>query len=166
MSGSQIKFIFFDLGDTLVQRVSITPIRFQWITGAAELVKRLRQAGIPLGLISNTGDLSRAQLTSMLPSDFDFDFFETDAVILSSEVGIEKPDLRIFRMAISQAQSNSSPANSFQLDPHNCLFVGESLKEVVAAQQVGMMGACVQHTSQSAMISGLDPLLNELGLLG
>jgi putative hydrolase of the HAD superfamily len=166
MDAAHLKTLFFDLGDTLVRQVTITPLRFDWIPGAADLLRRLRLAQVPLGLISNSGNLTRAQLLAMLPSDFSFDLFETDLVLLSSEVNIEKPDLRIFRLAMSRAQNSDKPRLSLQIDPHHCLFVGESLKEVIAAQQVGMLGACVQRASESARIGNLDTILTEQGLLG
>ena len=161
---NQVKAVFFDLGDTLVRRLSITPPRFEWIPGAQALVKRLRLADIPLGLISNTGSLTRAQLLAMMPNGFSFDLFQSEMVVLSSEVAFEKPDLRIFRLAMSRAQKIADPMIQFQLDASNCVFVGESLKEVIAAQQVGMIGACVQ-TLDSARIGELDVILTDLGLL-
>lgn len=87
-------------------------------------------------------------------------------MLLSSEVSIEKPDLRVFRLAMNRAQSSTNPRLSLQIDPHHCLFVGESLNEVIAAQQVGMLGACVQRASKSAKIGDLDTILTEQGLLG
>jgi HAD superfamily hydrolase (TIGR01509 family) len=114
--------VFFDIGETLVDRQA------NWNPGAQSCLSFLRNAGEPLGLISNTGNLSREQLQQHLPAEFDFGLFEPDLVILSSELGKEKPDPAIFIHAI--AQSGQSPAN--------CIFVGEKLTEVWAAQSVGM----------------------------
>src|SRR5262249_35722209 len=91
--------IFFDIGMTLVAKDTT-----KWTPGAKALLAELSAANLRLGIISNTGNLTRAQLTALLPPDFDFNTFEPDLVLLSSEVGIEKPDLAIFRKAIERAQ--------------------------------------------------------------
>lgn len=117
-----IKVIFFDLGDTLVTRKD-------WLPSAKETLGKLKQAGISLGVISNTGNLIREKLLSdYLPDDFSFDWFEESMVLLSSEVGVEKPSLGIFNMAINHAN----------VSPWETLFVAETIKETFAAQQAGM----------------------------
>jgi FMN phosphatase YigB (HAD superfamily) len=167
MTPIPIRIIFFDLGDTLVRKVSASPsgLRFGWVPGVKDLVERLQLIKLRLGLISNTGGLTRTQLLQMLPHDFSFDLFDDNLILLSSEVGWEKPDLRIFRLAVNQAQNHINPDFRMQVDPQECLFVGESLKEVLAAQQIGMLGARVQETHQSE-IGSLDDVLRECGLLG
>ena len=115
---------FFDLGNTLVANGS-------WMPGARLLLDRLSSTGASFGVISNTGTLSRAQLAQLLPADFDFGAFSGDLVILSSEVGLEKPDLRIFRLAGERAG----------VPLRNCLLVGEDLEETMAAQSAGMRAA-------------------------
>jgi len=50
---------------------------------------------------------------------------------LSSEVGIEKPELSLFLLAIQHAN----------LPPWETMFVGESLVETLAAQNSGMKAA-------------------------
>ena len=86
-----LKVIFFDLGETLVTKEK------QLITGAKATLAALHQKGMRLGIISNTGNLKRAKVVKMLPADFDLGIFEEQLIIFSSEVGVEKPDLQIFR---------------------------------------------------------------------
>jgi putative hydrolase of the HAD superfamily len=117
----QTKVVFFDIGDTLVSKK-------KWLSGAKELISHLKSKRIRIGLISNTGNLSRDELEKLLPSDFEFELFEEGLVLLSSEVGVEKPDLSIFLLAIQHAT----------VSPWETLFVGESLTEVLAAQNSGM----------------------------
>ncbi|MCA9070223.1 MAG: hypothetical protein KDA84_14920, partial [Planctomycetaceae bacterium] len=88
--------IFFDIGDTLVSQGN-------WVRGATDILDALKSSGVRLGLISNTGNLSRDQLQNHLPGDFRFDSFDDGLVLLSSEVGIEKPHLGIFLLAIQRA---------------------------------------------------------------
>lgn len=122
MADTEIQVVFFDIGDTLVRSAQ------SWIPGAKEFLSQISSTNLRLGLISNTGNLNRNELTSHLPSDFNFQNFEDELILLSSEVGIEKPDIRIFLKAVKQAA----------VPPWTCFFVGEKLEETFAAQRAGM----------------------------
>lgn len=115
--------VFFDLGDTLVSGNSM-------IAGAAECLSTLDASGHRLGVISNTGDLTRQQLLALLPDAFSLDQFENDLVVLSSEHTFQKPELAIYQFALLQAG----------VAPGRCAFVGENLEEVIAAQVAGLHG--------------------------
>ena len=166
MNPTPLRIIFFDLGDTLVQKIAVSPSgeKFDWVPGAKELLTRLRQVNLGLGVISNTGTLQRNQLLQRLPQDFSFDIFDADLVLLSSEVELEKPDPRIFRLAVNRAQNNSDPDMTMRVDPRDCLYCGESLEEVLVAQHVGMLSARVQLTPQPD-IGRLDDFLKNVGFL-
>ena len=120
-SGRTYDAIFFDIGSTLVSAE-------HWVEGAAAALAKLGARGIPMGVISNTGNLTRDQVLDLLPADFDFNRFEPELVLLSSEVQIEKPDPRIFSLAAKRAG----------VKPSRCLFCGEDLTETMVAQQVGL----------------------------
>lgn len=122
-----LKVIFFDLGETLVTRDN------QLITGAKAMLIALHEKGVRLGIISNTGNLTRAQIVGMLPADFDFSIFEEQLIIFSSEVGVEKPDLKIFRLAL----------NKTGIGAKDCLFCTEDLVHTLVAQQIGLRTARV-----------------------
>jgi putative hydrolase of the HAD superfamily len=139
--------VYFDLGDTLVQNNSPT----NWIPGARDAIDLLRQKGLRLGLISNTGNLTRQQLLGMLPSDFDLGQFDETLIILSSEVGVEKPALEIFRLAVTRSCVAAS----------RCLFCTEELLHTLAAQQVGMHVARVQIPPQGD-VGSVPDLLQQL----
>lgn len=166
MQPPQLKVIFFDLGDTLVQQIAASPrgLRFGWVPGAKSLLERLRSIDIEIGIISNTGNLSRRQLVSALPPDFGLDTFVDELVLLSHEVQYEKPDPRIFRLAVYRAQGLASPELKMKLEPRELLFVGESPQEVIVAQQIGMVGARV-CTGDHPDIGGLDDTLRNCGLI-
>lgn len=117
-----IQVAFFDIGNTLVDR------RNNWMPGAQNVLGELKTKGVRLGLISNTGNLDRDQLQDLLPGDFDFDVFEEGLVILSSEVGVEKPNLGIFLLAVQHAG----------VSPWETAFIGEELDQAHAAQSAGM----------------------------
>ena len=113
--------VFFDIGDTLVTDTGTR-------ASALGCVETLVSAGFRVGIISNTGDLTRTQLIGVLPTDFSFSPFDDELILLSSEHPFEKPSLRIFFEAMQTANTS----------PDRCVFVGESLEETVAAQSAGM----------------------------
>lgn len=119
--------VFFDLGDTLVSEG-------EWRPGAQTCVAKLRDNGVRLGVLSNTGSLSRDELKQYLPGGFDFGQFDSSLVLLSSEVGVEKPKPAIFLRAIEAAR----------LSPWDCVYVSENLAETWAAQWTGMQACRVQ----------------------
>jgi len=128
-----IKVAFFDLGGTLVKGER------EWIPGAQDTLSKMWKNGIRLGLISNTKDLSRPEILDLLPRDFDMSLFEDQLVIFSSEVHIEKPDPKIFQLAINRANVKSS----------ECLFCTEDLAHIVAAKQEGMQTVLLQKPPDS-----------------
>jgi FMN phosphatase YigB (HAD superfamily) len=144
MGQETIRAVFFDLGDTLV-----TTADRQWVLGARALLASLKTRSLRLGVISNTGNLTRDQLKPLLPIDFDWGLFESDLIILSSEVGAEKPSHAIFETAIAKARIPAS----------TCLFCTESLVDTLAAQAVGMVAARVTKPPDSELDKLVDSLL-------
>jgi HAD superfamily hydrolase (TIGR01509 family) len=86
-------------------------------------VKRLRQAGYRTGLLSNFGDNARRLWAEVYPF---IDYF--DGVTISAEVGIMKPDPRIYRLA----------AESLGVEPEESLFVDDFIQNVEGARRAGM----------------------------
>ena len=89
----------------------------------AETLEELRRRGYRLGVISNSDGRIEALLESVgLRPWFDF-------VIDSGEVGIEKPDPRIFRIALDR----------LGVEPAEALYVGDIYEiDVVGARAAGM----------------------------
>jgi putative hydrolase of the HAD superfamily len=143
-----IKVAFFDLGNTLIGS------NRDWIPGARETLANLHQKQVRLGLISNTGNLSRPEIINLLPQDFDLSLFEKNLLIFSSEVHVEKPDRDIFRLAI---QRSGVTAN-------NGLFCTEELSHISAAKQENMQTFLVRKPPDSD-IGELIEKLTALGLL-
>jgi FMN phosphatase YigB (HAD superfamily) len=144
-----IDVVFFDLGNTLVtgQR--------KWVPGAKDAVETLGSAGVRLGVISNTGQLTRQQVIELLPTDFDMDIFEDELIILSKEVGVEKPAAQIFGIAVDRAE----------VGPQSIIFCGESLSEVLAAQCIGIFGlqaAVSSDTSGTVVRSNVAQIAEQI----
>ena len=90
-----------------------------------ELFRRLRAGGVPTGLLSNSWGVG-------YPRDLLSELF--DAVVISAEVGMRKPEPRIFRHA----------ASLLGLQPEDCIFIDDIQANVTAAEQLGFTG--VLHT--------------------
>ena len=83
---TQISVVFFDIGDTLavvdpnvVDRLVLRPL-----PGAAEALRRLSEAGLRLGVISNTGDLTSQTMRRALQDAGLYAFLEPRLLIYSS----------------------------------------------------------------------------------
>ena len=145
--GLTVKAVFFDLGATLVVSDPIG-----WNEGAKAALVALRALDVRVGIISNTGDMTRDQLLPMLPADFDFSRFDADLVLLSSEVGVAKPLPGIFELAVTRA---GVPAEQ-------CLYCSEDFRESLAAQGSGMCVARLEPPPNSDL-KDLVSRLTELG---
>jgi FMN phosphatase YigB (HAD superfamily) len=143
-----IKVAFFDLGGTLIGTDR------NWIPGAQETLARLSEKQVRLGIISNTGALSRPEILQLLPEDLDLGIFEEGLVIFSSEVHLAKPDPKIFRLAIERAR----------MQPAKCLFCTEESSHLLVAQQEGMETARV-GPAPGDDIAELTDVLVSRGLL-
>jgi putative hydrolase of the HAD superfamily len=86
-----------------------------------ELLRSLRRAGVRTAMLSNSwGDNYPRELFS--------DLF--DVVVISSEVGMRKPEQRIFVHALGR----------LSLTPRQCVFVDDIEANVTAARALGMVG--------------------------
>jgi epoxide hydrolase-like predicted phosphatase len=103
-----------------------------------ELFRRLHADGVPTAMLSNSwgGDYPR----ELFPGMF-------DAVVISAEVGMRKPETRIFLHA----------AEMLGLAPEECIFVDDIRANIAAAEQSGF--TCVLHTQASLTAKRLAELL-------
>jgi putative hydrolase of the HAD superfamily len=98
--------------------------------GAIACLTRLRDAGVRVGVVSNSdgriGDaLSRAGLAPLI-----------DCVVDSGVVGVEKPDPAIFAHALA----------SLGLDAGNTWFLGDTVRyDAVGAEAAGLVAWVVDH---------------------
>jgi putative hydrolase of the HAD superfamily len=104
-----------------------------------ELLRQLRAAGVRTALLSNSWGLT-AYPTHLFPELF-------DAVVISAEVGMRKPEERIFRHA----------AQLLGLPPAECVFVDDLEANVLAAEALGMTG--VWHTDPAETVTRLGGLV-------
>jgi putative hydrolase of the HAD superfamily len=104
-----------------------------------DLLRQVRGAGLRTALLSNSwgaGDYPR----HLFPVLF-------DAVVISAEVGMRKPEERIFRHA----------AALIGLQPQECVFIDDIEANVVGAEAIGMTG--LLHTEPGLTAARLSGLL-------
>jgi len=106
-----------------------------------EFIKKLR-ADYPIGLISNAG----AEYLRFLLKDNDLESL-FDEILISAEVGMVKPEEKIFRLMLDKLKVHSSET----------IFIDDHKRNVDAAVSLGIHGIWYQ---------GLEKLQNELTSLG
>ena len=139
--------VFFDLGNTMITK------NRQWVPGVKEALDRIRNQGVRMGIISNTGSFSRLQLLlKFLPKDFRFKHFETDLVLLSSEFGFQKPASEIYKQALKKSG----------VSPSRVIYFDEGLIPVLGSQEAGLRSLLVDvefDASEKVVRTNLPKLL-------
>lgn len=106
-----------------------------------ELVRSVRRAGLRTALLSNSWGTSGFAY----PRDLLDELF--DVVVISAEIGMRKPEERIFRHT----------AALLGLEPQECVFIDDVEANVTAAQAVGL--AALHHREAAATLTLLADLL-------
>jgi len=102
-------------------------------------VRAAKDAGVRTGLISNSWGKGRYD-RSQFPVLF-------DGVVISGEVGLRKPEPRIYELG----------AKAIGLPPAECVFVDDLASNLKPARELGM--ATVHHTSADETVPQLERLL-------
>lgn len=102
-------------------------------------VRAAREAGVRTGLISNSWGHGRYDRASF-PELF-------DGTVISGEVGVRKPEPRIYEMG----------AEAIGLEPSQCVFVDDLAGNLKPARDLGM--ATVHHVRAEETIPELERLL-------
>jgi epoxide hydrolase-like predicted phosphatase len=95
------------------------------------LFRRLKASGVPTGLLSNSWG-------GGYPTDLFPDMF--DAVVISGEVGMRKPEPRIFLHT----------AQLLGLAPDECVFIDDIQANITAAEQLGFTGVLHSAAADTA----------------
>jgi epoxide hydrolase-like predicted phosphatase len=105
-----------------------------------EAVRRARAAGIKTGLISNSWGDGLAYDPALLEELF-------DAVVLSGDVGLHKPQAEIFVLG----------AERIGVAPEDCVFVDDLRENCEGAESVGMKA--ILHRGSAGTLPQLEELL-------
>ncbi len=134
------------LGDLLYER-HMAPRAWTPYPDAVEVLTGSRERGVRTALLSNIG----WDLRPVLREHGTAGLF--DAVVLSFEEGVQKPDPRIFRTA----------CDLLGLDPRDVLMVGDSAEADGSAMALGCSFHQVEHLPVERRPDGLRPVLDLLG---
>lgn len=126
--------VCFDFGDTLVDEATevkddtLTTLRANLIPGAGNVVRELKRRGYKLALVA---DGRPGTYYNVLTQHGLYDLF--DAFAISEQVGVDKPDPRMFVHALDQL-------GIAQEDYGRTVMVGNHLeRDVKGANDVGMV---------------------------
>jgi putative hydrolase of the HAD superfamily len=110
---------------------------FEPVEEMNEMLRRARAAGIRTCLLSNSWE-----------NDYPRDSWDGlfDAIVISGEVGMRKPEPRIFHHALDQVG----------LPAEECVFIDDIEANIAAAQTLGLVG--IHHTDAFATIGELEGL--------
>jgi len=118
-------------------------------TGATETLAELRRRGYRLAVVSNADGRVRALLETARVAPF----FEW--IIDSTEIGVEKPDPRIFLAA----------AGRLALKPENCAYVGDIYEiDIIGARLAGLRPILIGTAPASEPVERIARLENLLAL--
>jgi putative hydrolase of the HAD superfamily len=107
-----------------------------------DLAARARAVGVPTGLLSNSwGDGGFDVYTGY---DLSVIF---DAVVISHQVGLRKPEAPIYELAASKLGRK----------PADCVFVDDTAANVVTARELGM--AAVHFTGEAEQLAEVERLI-------
>ena len=127
-----IKAVFFDLGDTLVAEESVGgknlwESTLEKLPYLDEVLTELKRRGYKLGVITNTVT-SREEHVRLALRKIDVEKY-FDVIVTSVDVGFNKPDERIFKIALK----------ALDVKPEESVMVGNRISsDVVGGNRIGM----------------------------
>ncbi len=143
-----IEAICFDLGDTLVAEETVIhnscgqAITARVIEGVFEVLETMRKDGYRIAMIAN-GDSAGARniiATCGLEDCF-------DVIVISEEVGIEKPDKQVFQVALDK----------LGVEAENAVMVGNRIDaDIVGANRIGMKSVWFRWNDRYEEIIGRE----------
>lgn len=114
---------------------------FEEIEGTREIIEKLKKKGYKLGLVS----VHSKEWIDYCEKKFDYHKL-FDSVLYSFEIGICKPDKKIYEKILQE----------MQVKPTECLFIDDSLINIRYAKELGMNAIQFKNSSQ---------LIEELAIL-
>lgn len=138
--------------------------KFQFASETTTIIHQLKEQGYALGILSNLRNPDRMRTRhQMVKSNGIGDIW--DAVVLSGDVGVDKPNSRIFSYAHSCLTQRG-----VEILPHEILMVGDSyIADVLGARNVGWKGVLLDSNMGKKFdcdiipdIPALIPLLEKI----
>ncbi|MCX6724430.1 MAG: HAD family phosphatase [Candidatus Staskawiczbacteria bacterium] len=105
---------------------------FVFIQETVDLVKKLRAMGIRVVVLSNIFKFE----ADVIRENKGYDEFED--VILSYEVGMKKPEMDIYQLAVEK----------LKVKPEECIFIDDKEKNLLPAKELGMKTVLAKNPAQ------------------
>jgi len=125
-----IEAVCFDLGDTLIAEETVIhnssgqAITAKVVEGVVEVLETIRKGGYKIAVIANVDSIDARNVIASCGLEHYF-----DAIVISEEVGIEKPTREIFEAALDR----------LKVKAENAIMVGNRIDaDIVGANRVGM----------------------------
>lgn len=105
------------------------------IEGAQEFCGKVKEQGYKIYVLSN----ACSKFYEYFPKEYDMDFF--DGIVVSSDVHIIKPDIRIYEYLLEK----------YNLVPEECLFIDDREENVNGAKRAGMNAVIFENNYEKIM---------------
>ena len=126
----RIKAVCFDLGDTLVAEETVIhdnlgrSLTADVVGGAFEILEKLRRDGYKLAIVANGDSVGTRNVIEATGLQGKF-----EVMVISEEVGAEKPDSKIFEVALE----------NLGVEPESAVMVGNRIDtDIVGANRLGI----------------------------
>jgi len=128
-----IRAVLFDLGDTLVR----TDGSGEPLPHAVETLRRLRECGYKMGIVCNATTATGKDVEQIMKNAGILEFF--DAIVVSTDVGFEKPDTQIFNIILDR----------LSVQPSEAVTIGNKLEtDILGGNSVGTMTVLLQYDNE------------------
>lgn len=115
---------------------------------AVKLVKRCKKNNHKLIVLSNWEPESFKLLYNNSIGKQVFQYFKPENIVISGNIKLIKPDLKIFNFVIKK----------YKLNPKDCIFIDDQLVNINAAKQCGMTGLLLQNGNYKKLKKDLKNL--------
>ena len=143
-----IEAICFDLGDTLVAEETVIhnscgqAVTAKVVEGVFAVVETIRKDGYRTAIIANANSADARNIIATCGLE---DYF--DVIVISEEVGVEKPDKQVFQVALDK----------LGVEAENAVMVGNRIDiDIVGANRVGMKSVWFRWNDRYEEITGSE----------
>jgi putative hydrolase of the HAD superfamily len=132
------------IGRGVMRFYSVSETHWQPMPALHEVLDELREEGRMLGIISNAGDVGNVQ--RLIDKVNIRKYF--DPIIISSAIGIRKPDPGLFEIVLDQ----------WQVNPESVVMIGDRLEaDILGAQAAGLHQIWIKPEAEASDAPDITP---------
>ncbi|MGB1072132.1 MAG: HAD family hydrolase, partial [Planctomycetota bacterium] len=138
------RFLFvFTRADGLDNSVDLIKRFLEPFEDASEVLRRLAKTDLRLGIITEGLEIKQSEKLIRLRL---LDYFDHKAIFISHQVGISKPNPKLYQRACTD----------LNLRPSECLYVGDNpMLDIDPANEIGMVTVLVSREDRFRSVSGI-----------